>query len=62
MEEENKVTLQDRLIDLLTKNNTRLIQYIFDQIEIRYDLHQTEVDPQDIENAIEADKDWTEVE
>ena len=60
--EEEKVTLQDQLIDLLTKNNTRMLQYIFDQLEIRYDLHQTEISPQDIDNAIDEDKNWTEVE
>lgn len=54
--EEEKVTLQDQLIDLLTKNNTRLIQYIFDQLEIRYDLHQTEISQQNIDNAIDEDK------
>lgn len=58
--EEEKVTLQDQLIDLLTKNNTRMLQYIFDQLEIRYDLSQNEIDEQDIEDAIEADKNWME--
>ena len=60
--EEEKVTLQDQLIDLLTKNNTRMLQYIFDQLEIRYDLTQTEISQQDIDNAIDEDKNWMEVE
>ena len=58
--EEERTSLQEQLIDLLTKNNTRLIQYIFDQIEIKYDIKPVDIDPQEIESAIQEDKDWTE--
>jgi len=60
--DEEKVTLQDQLIELLTKNNDKLVKYIFEQIEMRYDLTPNYLSPQDINDAIDEDKNWTEEE
>ena len=60
--EEEKVTLQDQLIDLLTKNNTKLIQYMLNQIEMKYDIANSDISEQEIDDAIQEDKSWTEEE
>lgn len=60
--EDEKITFQDQIIDLLSKNNAKLIEYIMAQIEIKYGLTQTDIKSQDIQDAIQQDKDWTEEE